>query len=71
MRVALTEEEENWMTPIIGYISNDILSARRNETGKILRKASFYMIQVGILYRRSFSNLSLMYVAGMEPKEIL
>jgi len=67
--VVKTEEGETWMTPIIEYIDNGTLTSRRNEAKIILRKSSHYTIQVGILYRRGFSNPLLRCVTGKEAKK--
>ena len=64
-------EEETWMTPIRKFLQDGTLPSERNEVRKILRKASRYTIQEGILYRRGFSNPLLRCVAGREAKEIL
>jgi len=69
--IALVEEEETWMTPIIAYPNNGILPTGRNKRRQLLRKSSRYTIQDGIHYRRGFSNPLLRCVAGREVMEIL
>ncbi|XP_035838809.1 uncharacterized protein LOC118486452 [Helianthus annuus] len=44
----------SWMTPIIQYLQEGILSENKAEARKIQNKALFYEMNGGILYRRSF-----------------
>jgi len=69
--IALTEEEETWMTPITTYLNHGILPTGRNECRQLLKKTPRYTIQDGVLYRRGFSNPLLRCVAGKEAKDIL
>ena len=63
--------EDTWMTPIIQYLQVGNLPTTRSQARKILRQASRYTMQGGILYRRGFSNPLLRCVAGKEVKETL
>ncbi|GJY37122.1 reverse transcriptase domain-containing protein, partial [Tanacetum coccineum] len=51
---ATTEEENNWMTPIVEYLISGILPADKETMRKIRVKAPNYQIIVGIFYKRSF-----------------
>lgn len=48
-------ERESWTTPIRDYLQRGILQERRNKRRKILRQASRYIMQEGILYMKGFS----------------
>jgi len=69
--IVLTEEEETLDNAFLTYLNHNILPTGRNERQQLLRKASRYTVQDGILYRRGFFNPLLRCVAGKEAKEIL
>src|SRR5574338_1360601 len=62
---------ESWMTPYRSYIENGILPKHRNEKRKILRKASRFIIQDGIMYRKGYSVPLLRCIAHDEVKRVL
>ena len=53
-----TSTRESWMTPYRDYIERGVLPERRSEKRQVLRKASRFVIQNGIMYRRGYSVLS-------------
>jgi len=44
------------MTPIIEYLTKEILPADEREAKRIRRQASFYILNNGELFRRGFST---------------
>ncbi|RIA05303.1 hypothetical protein BRARA_K00404, partial [Brassica rapa] len=69
--VSAIEEEETWMTPIVWYLKDDILSENRNESKKIKKQAARYCLSQGVLYRRSFAGPYLRCVTPREAARIL
>ncbi|XP_013629885.1 PREDICTED: uncharacterized protein LOC106335812 [Brassica oleracea var. oleracea] len=65
------EEDETWMTPLIRYFENDILSEDRKESRKIKKQATRYCISQEKLYRRSFSSPYLRCVTPQKAARIL
>lgn len=54
VNVIVEEEGNTWMTPIIEYLTNDILPEDQGEARKVRMKATQYVMEGGILYRRSY-----------------
>ena len=52
----ITIAEDNWMTPIIKYLTKGILSSEDKEAKKIIHKSVNYSSIDGILYKRSFNQ---------------
>ncbi|GJX66934.1 reverse transcriptase domain-containing protein [Tanacetum coccineum] len=48
------EEEQTWMTPICEYLTNEILPEDKKKARVVRRKASWYTIINGTLYKKSF-----------------
>ncbi|XP_076937506.1 uncharacterized protein LOC143605174 [Bidens hawaiensis] len=45
---------ESWMTPIMAYLSSEVLPAEKTTARKIKHKALNYQMNDGVLYQRSF-----------------
>ncbi|XP_071740197.1 uncharacterized protein [Rutidosis leptorrhynchoides] len=52
--VAVEEEEQSWMTPIIEFLNKGTLPIDSSEARKIKMNAPVYLLDKGILYRKSF-----------------
>ncbi|XP_071708705.1 uncharacterized protein [Rutidosis leptorrhynchoides] len=48
------EEEQSWMTPIVEFLNKGALPMDSTEARKIKMKAPMYLLDKGILYRKSF-----------------
>ncbi|XP_071741132.1 uncharacterized protein [Rutidosis leptorrhynchoides] len=51
---AVEEEEQSWMTPIVEFLNKGTLPIDSIEARKIKMKAPMYLLDKGILYRKSF-----------------
>ena len=47
--------EENWMTPIVGYLKEGKLPQGRDETRKLRIKSAKYILMDEVLYKKGFS----------------
>ena len=50
------EENLNWMTSIVQYLLNGVLPSELGEVRRLAKKASYYTIIEGHLYKRSLSQ---------------
>ena len=64
-------EQESWITPIKQYLLRGTLPESRNERRQIIRKASRYVIQGDVMYRKGFSMPFLRCIAHDEIKRVL
>ncbi|XP_071718358.1 uncharacterized protein [Rutidosis leptorrhynchoides] len=69
--VAVEEEEQSWMTPIVEYLSKGTLSIDSIEARKIKMKAPMYLLDKGILYRKSFLGPHLRYLNPIQAESII
>ncbi|XP_071718503.1 uncharacterized protein [Rutidosis leptorrhynchoides] len=51
---AVEKEEQSWMTPIVEFLNKGTLPIDSIEARKIKMKAPMYLLDKGILYRKSF-----------------
>ena len=63
--------EENWMTPIIGYLKEGRLPQGRDEARKLRIKSAKYVLMDEVLYKRGFSQPYLRYLALDEANYVL
>ena len=61
--------EENWMTPIVGYLKEGKLPQGRDEARRI--KSTKYILMDDMLYKRGFSQLYLRCLASDEANYVL
>ena len=54
--ILVVDVVDNWMTPIIKYLSEGILLIEDREAKKIIRKSVNYSFIDSILYKRSFNQ---------------
>ncbi|XP_071712977.1 uncharacterized protein [Rutidosis leptorrhynchoides] len=54
MVASVTEEQPNWMEPILKYIRSNILPEDSREARSVRERAPMYIIQDDILYRKSY-----------------
>ena len=47
--------EENWMTPIVGYLKEGKFPQGRDEARKLRIKSAKYILMDDVLYKRGFS----------------
>nr|XP_043611691.1 uncharacterized protein LOC122583338 [Erigeron canadensis] len=70
--VALVEEEDqNWTTPIIEYLTSGILPANKDEARKVRIKAPQYILREEGLYRKSYLGPLLRCVGPNQAKMII
>ncbi|XP_071704415.1 uncharacterized protein [Rutidosis leptorrhynchoides] len=51
--IAVEEDEPSWMTPIVKFLNTRTLPIDSIEARKIKMKASMYLLNKGVLYRKS------------------
>ncbi|XP_062099884.1 uncharacterized protein LOC133805738 [Humulus lupulus] len=69
--ILLIDNTPSWMTPIAAFLEHGVLPNSRNESRKLTRKATRYLILDGVMYRRGFSMLLLKYVNQTELERLL
>ena len=60
------EGDENWMTPIVGYLKERKLPQGRDEARKLRIKSTKYVLMDEVLYNRGFSQPYLGCLARMK-----
>nr|XP_043611701.1 uncharacterized protein LOC122583350 [Erigeron canadensis] len=65
------EEDQNWMTPIIEYLTSGILPADKDEARKIRIKAPQYILREEGLYKKSYLGPLLRCVGPNQAKMII
>lgn len=50
----ITETGDTWMTPIQKYLESGELPPNRDEARRLQLRASHYILQDGVLYRRAY-----------------
>ncbi|XP_071727500.1 uncharacterized protein [Rutidosis leptorrhynchoides] len=68
---AVEEEEQSWMTPIIEFLIKGTLPIDSSEARKIKMKAPMYLLDKGILYRKSFLGPQLRCLNPTQAKSII
>ena len=63
--------EENWMTPIVGYLKEGKLPQGRDETRKLRIKSAKYILMDEVLYKRGFSQPYLRCLVPDEANYVL
>ena len=63
--------DENWMTPIVGYLKEGKLPQGRDEARKLRIKSAKYVLMDEVLYKRGFSQPYLRCLAPDEANYIL
>ena len=63
--------DENWMTPIVGYLKEGKLPQERDETRKLRIKSAKYVLINEVLYKRGFSQPYLRCLAPDEANYVL
>ena len=63
--------EENWMTPIVGYLKEGKLPQGRDEAHKLRIKSVKYILMDNVLYKRGFSQPYLRCLAPDEANYVL
>ena len=58
--------DENWMTPIVGYLKEGKLPQGRDEARKLRIKSARYVLMDEVLYKRGFSQP---YLRCLAPDE--
>ena len=64
-------ERESWMTPFKQYLLHGAVPERRSKRRQVIRKASRYVMEKGIVYRRGFWTPLLRCMAHDEIKRVL
>ncbi|XP_071739243.1 uncharacterized protein [Rutidosis leptorrhynchoides] len=68
---AVEEEEQSWMTPIIEFLTKGTLPIDSSEARKIKMKAPMYLLENGILYRKSFLGPHLRCLNPTQTESII
>ncbi|XP_071687521.1 uncharacterized protein [Rutidosis leptorrhynchoides] len=68
---AVEEEEQSWMTPIIEFLTKGTLPIDSSEVRKIKMKAPMYLLDKGILYRKSFLGPHLRCLNPTQAESII
>ncbi|XP_071709087.1 uncharacterized protein [Rutidosis leptorrhynchoides] len=68
---AVEEEEQSWMTPIIEFLTKGTLPIDSSEARKIKMKAPMYLLDKGILYRKSFLGPHLRCLNPAQAESII
>ncbi|XP_071709193.1 uncharacterized protein [Rutidosis leptorrhynchoides] len=68
---AIEEEEQNWMTPIVEFLNKGTLPIDSIESKKIKMKAPMYLLDKGILYRKSFLGPHLRCLNPIQAESII
>ena len=63
--------DENWMTPIVGYLKEGKLPQGRDEARKLRIKSAKYVLMDEVLYKRGFSQPYLRCLAPDEANYVL
>ena len=63
--------EENWTTPIVGYLKEGKLPQGRDEARKLRIKSAKYILMDDMLYKRGFSQPYLRCLASDEANYVL
>ena len=63
--------EENWMTPIVGYLKEGKLPQGRDKARKLRIKSAKYILMDKVLYKRGFSQPYLRCLAPDEANYVL
>ena len=63
--------DENWMTPIIGYLREGKLPQGKDEARKLRIKSAKYVLMDEVLYKRGFSQPYLRCLAPDEANYVL
>lgn len=50
------EEEPDWMTPYKNFLTQGVLPSNKNEARRLKRKASYYVILDGELFKRGLTT---------------
>ncbi|XP_071728311.1 uncharacterized protein [Rutidosis leptorrhynchoides] len=68
---AVEEEEQSWMTPIVEFLNKGTLLIDSIEARKIKMKAPMYLLDKGILYRKSFLGPHLRCLNPTQAESII
>ncbi|XP_071705132.1 uncharacterized protein [Rutidosis leptorrhynchoides] len=68
---AVEEEERSWMTPIIEFLTKGMLPIASSEARKIKMKAPMYLLDKGVLYRKSFLGPHLKCLNPTQSESII
>ncbi|XP_071727813.1 uncharacterized protein [Rutidosis leptorrhynchoides] len=69
--VPIEEEDPNWMTPLVKFLTESELLADVKEARMIHVKAPTYVLIEGILYRKSYLGPSVLCIGQNRAKEVL
>ncbi|GJX68463.1 reverse transcriptase domain-containing protein [Tanacetum coccineum] len=65
------EEEDNWMTPIIKCLEEEVWPTDENEARTLRMKISQYVIEEGVLFKMSYLSLMLRSVRPLQANYII
>ncbi|XP_071727349.1 uncharacterized protein [Rutidosis leptorrhynchoides] len=68
---AVEEEKQSWMTPIVEFLNKGTLPIDLMEARKIKMKAPMYLLNKGILYRKSFLGPHLQCLNTTQAESII
>ncbi|GKC64003.1 reverse transcriptase domain-containing protein [Tanacetum coccineum] len=67
----MEEEEDNWMTPIVKCLEEGIWPKDENEARALRMKISQYVMEAGILFKKSYMSPMLRCVGLLQAKYII
>ncbi|XP_071695773.1 uncharacterized protein [Rutidosis leptorrhynchoides] len=68
---AVEEEKQSWMTPIVEFLNKGTLPIDSIEARNIMMKAPMYLLDKGILYRKSFLGFHLRCLNTTQAESII
>ncbi|XP_071732561.1 uncharacterized protein [Rutidosis leptorrhynchoides] len=71
MVASVTEEQPNWMEPILKYIRSNILPEDSHEARSVRERVPMYIIQDDILYHKSYCAPMMRCVGPIEAEMIV
>ncbi|GJW08356.1 reverse transcriptase domain-containing protein, partial [Tanacetum coccineum] len=67
----IEEEEDNWMTPIIKGLDEGVWQTDENEARAFLMKIGQYVMEEGVLFKKSYMSLMLRCVGPLQANYII
>ncbi|GJX51010.1 retrotransposon protein, putative, ty1-copia subclass [Tanacetum coccineum] len=71
VNMIVEEEEDNWMTPIIKCLEEGVWPTEENEARTLQMKISQYVMEEGVLFKKSYLALMLRCVGPLQANYII
>ena len=69
--LAISGQDQGWMTPIINYLKSETLPTDNKEAKRLVREVQYYTIIQDVLYKRGISTPLLKCVPTSATREVL